>query len=42
MFSIICSGGYQGYGQDGSENADQFYARSNADGKLQIILFYIQ
>jgi hypothetical protein len=31
-------GGYQGYGQDGSENADQFYARSNADDMVTKML----
>jgi len=31
-------GGYQGYGQDGAENADQFYARSNADDMVTKML----
>ena len=29
------SGGYQAYAEEGTTNQDQFYARSNADGKCQ-------
>ena len=31
--SLHFSGGYQGYAEDGTQNQDQFYARSNVDGK---------